>query len=124
MSKYTILIIEDEKEIAENIAVRLEVEHYGVLQAYDGKMGVDVARKEKPDLILLDVMLPKIDGFEVCRIVKNDQQTNSTPIIMLTSLSAVGDVEKAFAAGADDYLTKPFEYDRLLKKIRKFLPVN
>ncbi len=122
MAKKKILIIEDEKGIAEDIAVRLEVEGFQVVNAYDGKMGVDNAREQNPDLILLDVLLPKIDGFEVCKILKSSPKTEKIPILMLTSLSAVGDVEKAFDAGVNDYLTKPFEYDRLLKKIRKLLP--
>lgn len=122
MAKKKILIIEDEKDIAEDIAVRLEVEGFQVVNAYDGKMGVDNAREKNPDLILLDVLLPKIDGFEVCKILKSSPKTEKIPILMLTSLSAVGDVEKAFNAGVNDYLTKPFEYDRLLKKIRKLLP--
>lgn len=122
MAKKKILIIEDEKGIAEDIAVRLEVEGFQVVNAYDGKTGVDNAREKNPDLILLDVLLPKIDGFEVCKILKSSPKTEKIPILMLTSLSAVGDVEKAFDAGVNDYLTKPFEYDRLLKKIRKLLP--
>ena len=121
MFKKKILVVEDEMDIAENIAVRLEVEGYLPLVAHDGKAGVDTARGEKPALILLDVLLPKIDGFEVCKILKGSPDTKKIPIVMLTSLSAVGDIEKAFASGADDYLAKPFEYDRLLKKIKTFV---
>ncbi|MBD3272042.1 MAG: response regulator [Elusimicrobia bacterium] len=120
MSKHTILIIEDEKDIADNIMVRLEVEGFMTLCAHDGKKGIESAREHKPDIILLDIMLSKLDGIETCKILKKDTRTKDIPIIMLTSLSAVGDVEKAFAAGANDYLTKPFEYDRLLGKITKW----
>lgn len=121
MGKKKILVVEDEKDIAENIQVRLDVTGYAVVNAYDGKEAVEMARKEKPDLILLDIMLPKINGIEVCEIIRSDVKLNKIPIIMITSLSAVGDVEKAFSAGANDYLPKPFEYGRLLNKIKKFI---
>lgn len=121
-SKGRILVVEDEKDIVENIEVRLQVVGYQVVCAYDGKAGVDAARSQKPGLILLDIMMPKLNGFEVCKILKADDKTKAIPIIMLTSLSQVGDIDKAFDAGANDYLTKPFEYDRLLKKIQKYLP--
>lgn len=119
MSKNKVLLVEDEIGIAENIIARLEVEGYVVAHADDGQKGVSMALKERPDLILLDVMLPKIDGFEVCKILKKNPATRHIPILFLTSLNAVGDVEKAMDSGANDYLSKPFEYDRLLDKIRR-----
>ncbi|MFH1379425.1 MAG: response regulator [bacterium] len=122
MIKHTILLAEDEIEIAENIIARLEVEGYTVIYAEDGKKAVDAAVNVKPHVILLDAMLPRIDGFEVCKILKKNPHTNHIPILFLTSLNAVGDVEKAMSAGADDYLTKPFEYNRLLAKISRYLP--
>lgn len=124
MANGKILLVEDERDISENVAVRLEAQGYKVVCAYDGKMGVDMTISEKPDLVLLDVLLPKMNGFEVCKVLKGNPKTKGIPVLMLTSLISVGDVETAFNAGADDYLTKPFEYDRLLKKISKFLEKN
>ncbi|MFH1282969.1 MAG: response regulator [bacterium] len=121
MFKKKILVVEDESDIAENIVVRLEAEGYNTIYASNGKSAIDSSLEEKPDLILLDIMLPKLDGIEVCKVLKSKSKLKNVPILMLTSLNAVGDVEKAFQAGANDYLAKPFEYDRLLSKIRKLL---
>jgi DNA-binding response OmpR family regulator len=100
------------------------LENYDVVVAVNGQEGVKKARAEKPDLVLLDVMLPKIDGFEVCRIIKGEEATKRIPVLMLTSLSMVGDVEKAFAVGANDYLSKPFTNERLLAKVQSLLKLE
>jgi DNA-binding response OmpR family regulator len=117
-----ILVVEDEADIAENIKARLTLDHYNVVLAGDGKTGVEKARKEKPDLVILDVMMPLVNGFEACKILKQDNETRHIPILILTALPHVDDVEKAYEMGANDFLNKPFTNDRLLQKIKKLLP--
>lgn len=116
-----ILIVEDEPAIAENLAALLSAKGYAVVVAEDGALGVATARKEKPDVVLLDVMLPKLGGFDVCRILKMDAATQKAKIIMITGLGRMGDVETAFRSGADDYIIKPFDSERLFKKLDKVL---
>ena len=116
-----ILIIEDEPAIAHNLQALLQAKGYDAACAMDGAAGVATARKFKPDLMLLDIMLPKLSGIEVCRIIKADPATKGIRVVMVTGLGRTGDVELAFAAGADDYLIKPYDTDRLFKKIGKVL---
>lgn len=119
--KKKILVVEDESDIAESLSVRLELEPYRVVVASNGQEGVTKARSEKPDLIILDIMMPKLNGFEACKILKTDDQTKKIPILILTALTMVGDVDKAFECGANDYLSKPFTNERLLKKVQTLL---
>jgi DNA-binding response OmpR family regulator len=116
-----ILIVEDEPAIAENLQALLNAKGYQVLLASDGSEGINLARKESPSLILLDVMLPKMGGFDVCRMLKGDPATKAIRIIMVTGLGRMGDVETAFRNGADDYIIKPFDSARLFKKIEKVM---
>jgi CheY-like chemotaxis protein len=116
-----ILIVEDESDIAESLAALLAAQGYETSFVLDGAEALPTARKRKPHLILLDVMLPRISGFDVCKLLRADPKTAATKIIMVTGLGRGGDVETAFAAGADDYLIKPFDTERLLKKIRTVL---
>jgi len=116
-----ILIVEDEPDIAESLKARLELEKFKVVIAGDGKAGVEQARKEKPDLIILDVMLPLLDGYEVCSIIKKDDKTKNIPVLFLTALPNIQDAEKAFEVGASDFLNKPYTNERLLGKVRKLL---
>ena len=104
----TILIVEDEQDIRELLAYNLEKEGYATVQAADGKEGLDLARSRKPDLILLDLMLPKMDGLAVCRELERDSGTVRIPIIMLTARGEDVDRILGFELGADDYITKPF----------------
>ncbi len=115
-------MVEDEPDIADSLKARLALENYDVVLAKDGKEGVEKARSEKPQLIILDVMLPLINGFDVCKILKGEQATKGIPIIILTAHPRVEDAEQALASGADDYLGKPYSNDRLMQKVRKFLP--
>lgn len=119
-----ILVVEDEKDIAKGIAAWLKIQHFEAVCAYNGKSGITKARLHMPSLILLDIKLPRIDGIEACRILKGDKKTAKIPIIMLTSLDTIGDVEKAFQAGANDYLIKPFAFSRLHAKIKKYLHID
>ena len=113
MSK--ILIIEDEEKIARFIELELKHEGYDTAKAYDGRLGLDIALKEDYDLILLDVMLPGLNGLEVLRRLRQEKET---PVIMLTARDAVMDKVSGLDAGADDYITKPFAIEELLARIR------
>ncbi|HAM36814.1 MAG TPA: two-component system response regulator [Elusimicrobia bacterium] len=116
-----ILIVEDEPAIAENIKALLQAKGFEADCAFDGAEAVAMARRMLPDLILLDIMLPKMGGFDVCRIIKSDPILKRARIIMVTGLGRNGDVETAFSNGADDYLFKPFDSERLFKKISKVM---
>ena len=108
MAKETILVVEDEKNILELIRYNLEQAGYKVLTAARGDLGLEQARKNKPALIVLDLMLPEIDGLEICKILKQNDKTSHIPIIMLTAKSEVSDRIVGLELGADDYVTKPF----------------
>jgi DNA-binding response OmpR family regulator len=116
-----ILIVEDEVEIADNLAALLSAKGHKTAVAHEGAAGVEKARKETFDLVLLDVMLPRMSGFDVCKLLRADPKTTKLKIVMVTGLGRMGDVEEAFRAGADDYLIKPFDSARLFKKIEKVL---
>jgi len=111
-----VLIVEDELAMAEVLKEGLEEENYFVSLAFDGVMGLEVARSCEFDVIILDVMLPKLDGFEVARRLRD--KGNRTPILMLTARDTVPDVVKGLDLGADDYLTKPFSFAVLLARLR------
>ena len=104
----TILVIEDEKDLAELIAFNLEKEGYRPVVALDGVAGLEAARGNPPDLILLDLMLPGLMGTEVCKILKKNEKTSAIPIIMLTAKGEEIDRVVGFEVGADDYMVKPF----------------
>lgn len=116
-----ILIIEDEQDIVETLKMRLELEDYECLVAYDGNRGLERARNEKPDLILLDVMLPGMDGYKVCRLLKFDERYKKIPIIMLTARVQQQDRLTGEQTGADYYMTKPFKAEQLIAKIKELL---
>ena len=115
-----ILVVDDTPANIKLFADLLTSNGYAVTTAVNGEEALAKLAAEKPDLILLDVMIPKIDGIEVCRLLKKDSGTKNIPIIMLTVMGQVKDLERAFAAGADDYLIKPFQFAQLLAKIDKF----
>lgn len=116
-----ILIVEDDPTISESLNALLTAKGYLVSTAGDGAEAVALARREKPQLMLLDVILPKMGGIDVCQILKKDPNTKDIKIVMITALGRMGDVEAAFTGGADDYLIKPFESQRLFKKIDKVI---
>src|SRR5262249_5468020 len=116
--KTRILVVEDEKDIAKLLKYNLEKEGYEVLFAHDGEAGLNQARKEKPDLILLDLMLPKMDGISVCRTLR---QESKVPIIMLTAKKEEIDRILGLEIGADDYVTKPFSVRELMARIKSVL---
>lgn len=121
MIKKKILVIEDEPDAAKFLKMHLEKNGYEVLCALDGKEGYRLARTRSPDLILLDLMLPEVDGFWVCGMIKNDRKFAGIPIIVLTARSADEDLAMAEKCGADGYVVKPFEFKDLLTKIKKIL---
>lgn len=116
-----ILIVDDEEDVVKPIAFRLDNQGFEVLMEPDGDLGFQTAVAELPDLILLDIMMPGIDGLTLCQILKQRADTPHIPIIMLTAKTTMGDVEKAFAANADDYVSKPFEWQELFGKINRAL---
>ncbi len=121
MNKKKILLVEDEKVLIETVTLRLEAFGYEVISAYDGFEGLEKAKKEKPDLIILDLMLPKMDGYKVCGLLKADTRYNKIPIIMFTARAQESDKKMGKEVGADAYITKPFEPQALLEKIRHLL---
>lgn len=116
-----ILVVDDEEHITELLRFNLEANGYTVIEAADGQTGIDLAKSEKPDLILLDLMLPVIDGVEVCRRLRLDEETEHLPIIMLTAKSDEIDKIIGLEMGADDYMTKPFSVRELLARIKAVL---
>jgi DNA-binding response OmpR family regulator len=116
-----ILIVDDEPKIVMMVKNRLEASGYEVLTASDGQEGLDKARSQKPDLIILDVMLPKIDGYKVCRMLKFDEAYKKISIIMFTARAQKEDEQLGKDVGADAYITKPFVAADLLAKIKELL---
>ncbi|MBM4350274.1 MAG: response regulator [Deltaproteobacteria bacterium] len=121
MSKKRILVVDDEVDLVETVRFSLELEGYDVLVAYNGEEALNQARKENPDLILLDLMLPKLDGYKVCRLLKFDERYKHIPILMLTAKTQEKDKATGMETGANEYITKPFEMDELMKKVKNYL---
>jgi len=117
----TILIVEDEPDVAEMIRYNLEKESYRTIVAHSGAEALKAAELHGPDLVLLDIMLPDLSGWEVCRILRDGDRSCSTPILMLTALSSEEARIKGLSLGADDFVTKPFSIKELLLRIRKML---
>lgn len=121
MAKKKILIVEDERQLVEMVKMRLEASGYEVIAAYDGQEGLDLARRQRPDLIILDLMLPKMDGYKVCGLLKKDSRYVKIPILMFTARAQEEDVKLGKEMGADAYITKPFEPQVLLSKIQELV---
>ena len=119
MSK--ILVIDDDTAINELIKVNLELEGYEVIQAYDGITGFALCKQELPSVVVLDVMMPEVDGFTVAQRIRKNEETRDIPILMLTALSQLNDKVNGFNIGVDDYLVKPFEMDELKVRVRALL---
>ncbi len=116
-----ILVVDDDVAINELIKVNLELNGYQVVQAYNGIEGFALAKQEMPALIILDVMMPEVDGYTVAQRIRQASEIADTPIIMLTALSQLNDKVNGFNIGVDDYLTKPFEIDELIVRVRAVL---
>jgi two-component system, OmpR family, alkaline phosphatase synthesis response regulator PhoP len=121
MSKTKVLLIEDEEDIASIIKLQAELDDYKVLVEHDGLNGFLTAKKERPDLIILDIMLPGLNGLEVCKKLKSDSDLNAIPIIMISAKSEELDVVLGLELGADDYVAKPFSMKVLLSRMKAIL---
>ena len=117
----TILVVDDEPDVVEIVRFRLERDGHTILSAGDGPMGLVSAYTRHPDLIILDVMMPGIDGFEVLRRMKNDSRTAHTPVIMLTAKADFSSIAKGWNMDVDNYVTKPFNVDELSETVKNVL---
>ncbi|NLB60138.1 MAG: response regulator [Lentisphaerae bacterium] len=120
-AKKRILLVEDESDFRLAVGMRLRAAGYEVLEADNGAAGLSMARSEMPDLIVLDLMLPKMDGYKVCRFLKFDEKYRHIPIIMLTARVQLADSEMGSAVGADAYFTKPYQPQELIDTIARLL---
>ncbi len=116
-----ILVIDDDTAINELIKVNLELAYYEVITAYDGNKGYALAKQELPDLIVLDVMMPEVDGYTVAKRIRENETTKDIPIIMLTALNMLQNKAQGYDIGVDDYLVKPFEIEELKMRIKALL---
>jgi len=116
-----ILVVDDEKDIVDLVAYNLEKEGFSVIRAYDGEKALDLAKTQGPDLVILDLMLPRIQGMEVCKRLRNSDRTTSLPIIMLSAKGEEIDKVLGLEIGADDYITKPFSVRELLARVKAVL---
>ena len=121
MSKEKILVVDDEKDIVELLQYNLEKEGYKISAVFSGEQCLENVKTELPDLILLDLMLPEIDGLDVCKFLKNNPQTSHIPIIMLTAKGEETDIVLGLELGSDDYITKPFKVRELLARVKAVL---
>jgi len=123
-SKPRILIVEDEPDFFKVLRIRLEANGYEVIWAEDGQKGLDMARNVNPDLIIMDVMLPKMSGFSVTRLLKFDEKYRKNPIIIMSACAGQKEIDNGLQSGADIYITKPFKSEELLEDIEKLLKKN
>jgi DNA-binding response OmpR family regulator len=121
MGKDKILIIDDEPDIVETLTLMLQARNYEVVTALDGMEGLSKVKTERPDITLLDIMMPGISGYDVCQKLKTNNDTKRMPVIMLTAKGENEAVTKARKAGADDYIVKPFNLPTLVNKVNKLL---
>lgn len=119
--KKKVVIVDDDREIVELLSLALKPKGYKIITAFDGVEGVEQVQKQKPDLILLDVNLPRISGWQVQEILGSNPATASIPVILLTVKGMVRDVEEGLSRGAKGYFTKPFDIERVIKKIDELL---
>lgn len=116
-----ILIVDDEQDIVESLKFVLEVAGFECHCAYNGEEGLNLARQISPDLIILDVMMPKINGYKICRLLKYDNKYKNIPILMVTARSQDEDKQIGEETGVDEYITKPFDLDEIVKKVEGYL---
>lgn len=118
MSKQTILVVDDEKDLLDLIEYNLRKEGFNVLKAEDGKQGIEIAKEHKPDLVLLDIMMPKMDGLEAVELMRKDEELKKIPIIFLTARSDEKTEVEGLNKGGDDYITKPISTTKLISRIK------
>lgn len=121
MTKHKILVVDDDPAIAREVRRYLGNDKYEVVDAPDGERGLIYAIKKRPDLVVLDVEMPKMRGWEVCKLLKHNKYTEKIPVLILTSRSDLSDIMIAMQQGADDYLSKPFTKDELILRIERLL---
>jgi DNA-binding response OmpR family regulator len=121
MSKGRILVVDDEIYIVHILDFSLGMEGYEVITALDGEQALEKLKTEKPDLIVLDIMMPKLDGYEVCKAIKSSPETRHIPVILLSAKGRNVDQKLGFDVGADDYITKPFSPRKLVERINQLL---
>jgi len=121
MAKGRILVVDDEIYIVHILDFSLGMEGYEVVTALDGEQALEKARSEKPDLIVLDIMMPKLDGYETCKMLKAEAETRNIPVILLSAKGRNVDQKVGFEVGADDYITKPFSPRKLVERINSIL---
>lgn len=124
MANKTVLIADDEQDIVETIQFMLEAEGIECLIAFDGEKALNLAKNHNPDLIILDVMMPKINGYKVCRLLKFDKKYKEIPILMVTARSQEEDKLIGNETGANEYITKPFEINEIVDKVKTYLNIG
>ena len=124
MAKQTILVVDDERDLLDLIEYNLKKEGFEVLKAENGEQGIEIARENKPDLVLMDIMMPVMDGYESMKKIRKMQRFKDLPIIALTAKAMKNDAEKCMNAGANEYLSKPLEAERLFSLMRVWLYKN
>ncbi len=122
--KPVILVVDDNQQNLELLQAYLEDVDCKTISARDGLKALEIVNKKKPDLILLDVMMPKMSGFEVCKRIKNDPKSTDIPVIMVTALSEFGDIERAIDSGTDDFLSKPVNKLELITRVKTMLKLK
>jgi DNA-binding response OmpR family regulator len=121
MGKARILVVDDNEKNVELLEAILQAADFEVLKAYDGKQAIEMVGKERPDLLLLDIMMPQLDGFQACEILRKDPQNAGLPVIMVTAKDKESDIVQSLERGADDYIVKPINKKELLEKIGDML---
>lgn len=121
MNRYKIMVIDDEPDIVKLVKISLEMANFEVVEAYSGKEALEKATKIVPDLFLLDIMMPEMNGYEVCAQLKAREATRNVPVVMLTAKGQKGDAEQGLKVGADDYIIKPFDPYELGEQIHEML---
>lgn len=121
MAKYKLLVIDDEKGFVDTISERLEAKGFEILKAFNGKEGLEAAHSARPDLIILDITMPEMNGYDVCRKLKTDETFKDTPVIILSAHFQPNDIRFGKEMGADAYMTKPLELDLLLHKVNALM---
>ncbi len=121
MRKFKVMVIDDEMDIVKLIKISLEMANFEVIEAYSGKQALEKVQQGVPDIFLLDIMMPEMDGYEVCRRLRAQEATRQVPIVMLTAKGLKGDAEQGLKVGADDYILKPFDPYELGEQIHEIL---
>lgn len=121
MDKKKVLVVDDEPDIVQFIKMILEDEGFSVVEAFDGEDAINKANAESPGVVLLDINMPRIDGYQICQLLKNDERTRAIPVIMVTARTQKIDKYRGEKAGADGYITKPFQTSELIASVKRSL---